>query len=83
MKKKACFLAMLSDYFLIYLPKASHKMYIQVCETLGDESTLERELTPFRAIQDNYEKLIITNDNTFVESYEGIKVKNTADWLCE
>ena len=63
--------------------KASHKMYIQVCETLGDAKTLERELAPLTAIQNNYEKFIITNDRTFVESYEGIKVKNTADWLCE
>jgi len=63
--------------------KASHKMYIQVCETLGDDNTLKRELAPLFAVQDNYEKLIITNDKTFVESYEGIKVKNTADWLCE
>jgi predicted AAA+ superfamily ATPase len=63
--------------------KASHKMYIQVCETLGDSKTLKRELAPLLAIQDNHEKLIITNDRTFVESYDGIKVKNTADWLCE
>ena len=63
--------------------KASHKMYIQVCEALGDDATLKRELAPFLRIQDNYEKIIITNDKTFVESYEGIKVKNTADWLCE
>lgn len=63
--------------------KASHKMYVQVCETLGNDETLKRELAPLLAIQDNYEKLIITNDKTFVESYEGIKVKNTADWLCE
>ena len=63
--------------------KASHKIYIQVSETLGEASTLERELAPFRAIQDNYEKIIITNDKTFVESYDGVKVKNAADWLCE
>jgi predicted AAA+ superfamily ATPase len=63
--------------------KASHKMYIQVCESLGDDNTLKRELAPLLAIPDNYEKLIITNDNTFVESYEGINIKNTADWLCE
>lgn len=63
--------------------KASHKMYIQVCETLGDDDTLRRELAPLFAIQDNYRKVIITNDKTFVESYEGIEVKNAADWLCE
>ncbi|MDR0288009.1 MAG: ATP-binding protein [Clostridiales bacterium] len=63
--------------------KASHKMYVQVCETLGDDKTLKRELAPLLAIQDNYEKFIITNDRTFVESYKGIIVKNAADWLCE
>ena len=63
--------------------KATHKMYIQVCESLGDDNTLKRELAPLIAIQDNHEKLIITNHKTYVESYEGIKVKNTADWLCE
>ena len=63
--------------------KASHKMYIQVCEALGDDKTLKRELASLLAIKDNYEKMIITNDKTFVESYEGIIVKNAADWLCE
>ncbi|MCL1808864.1 MAG: ATP-binding protein [Clostridiales bacterium] len=63
--------------------KASHKMYVQVCETLGDAKTLERELAPLLAIRNNYDKFIITNDKTFVESYEGIKVRNTTDWLCE
>ncbi|MCL2135512.1 MAG: ATP-binding protein [Candidatus Bathyarchaeota archaeon] len=63
--------------------KANDKIYIQVSETLGDQEILERELMPLLAIADNYEKWIITNDKTFVESYEGIKVKNTIDWLCE
>ena len=63
--------------------KASHRMYLQVCETLGDDKTLKRELTPLLAIKNNYEKNIITNDKTYVESYEGITIKNIIDWLCE
>jgi predicted AAA+ superfamily ATPase len=63
--------------------KADDKIYVQVCEALGDEKTLARELAPLLEVRDNYEKLIITNDKTFVESYEGIKVKNTINWLCE
>jgi len=63
--------------------KANDKIYIQVSETLGNQEILERELMPLLAIADNYEKWIITNDKTFVESYEGIKVKNAIDWLCE
>ena len=63
--------------------KASHKMYVQVCETLGDTATLGRELTPLTLVRDNHEKMIITNDRTFVEDYEGIKIKNAADWLLD
>ena len=63
--------------------KASHKMYVQVCETLGNNDTLKRELAPLMAIKDNHEKIIITNDKSFVESYDGIMVRNTIDWLCK
>ena len=63
--------------------KVSNKMYIQVCESLGDDKTLERELAALLAIKDNYEKLVITNDKTFAESYEGIKIRNAIEWISE
>jgi len=63
--------------------KASHKIYVQVCLALGDEKTLQRELSPLLSVRDNYEKFIITADKTFVESYEGIKVRNIQEWLCD
>jgi hypothetical protein len=46
-------------------------------------ATLKHELAPLLAIRNSYEKLIITNSKTFVESYDGIRVRNAADWLCE
>ena len=59
-------------------------IYIQVSATVLDPTTLERELKPFRAIHDNYPKLILTLDNFFVNSnYEGIIHKNIIDWLLE
>lgn len=59
-------------------------IYIQVSATVLDPTTLERELKPFRAIHDNYPKLILTLDNFFVNSnYEGIVHKNIIDWLLE
>ncbi|MCL2288997.1 MAG: ATP-binding protein [Candidatus Bathyarchaeota archaeon] len=63
--------------------KTNEKIYIQVSETLNNKEILERELTPLIEIPDNYEKWIITNDKTFVENYEGIKIKNAINWLCE
>ena len=48
---------------------------------MGDAATLGRELAPLALLRDNHEKMIITNDLTFVEDYEDIKIKNAADWL--
>lgn len=59
-------------------------IYIQVSATVLDPATFERELKPFRAIHDNYPKLILTLDDFFVNSnYEGIIHKNIIDWLLE
>lgn len=63
--------------------KDSHKFYVQVCFTLGDEKTLKRELAPLFSIKDNYEKIIITADKSFIENYDGIKIKNIQKWMCE
>lgn len=37
-------------------------------------NTRERELDPLRSINDNYEKVMLSMDRSFVNSYEGIKV---------
>ena len=61
----------------------NEKIYIQVGETLQGSETLEWELAPLQDIKDNYEKLILSMDKTFVKSCEGIKVKNSIELLCE
>lgn len=59
------------------------RMYVQVCETLRDSENriLERELNSLRAINDNYEKIILTYDNMPLSNEEGIKVINVLDWM--
>ena len=60
----------------------NEKIYIQVCETLYSEETKYRELAPLKSIKDNYEKIILTMDNVFVDTdNEGIKIINLVDWL--
>ena len=59
------------------------KIYFQVTETLAGDSTRERELAPLRSINDHYEKLVLSMDRSFVNSYEGIRVKNLVDFLLE
>jgi len=57
------------------------KIYIQVTETMLSPETRERELRPLRMIPDNYEKIVLSMDRSFITSYDGIKSLNLIDWL--
>lgn len=61
--------------------KPEDKLYIQVTESMQSPETRERELRPLRMIPDNYEKIVLSMDRSFVRSYEGIKSLNVIDWL--
>lgn len=55
--------------------------YIQVTADMVSESTFDREMKPLYAIQDNYEKIVLTLDKLTIGNYDGIKVVNVIDWL--
>lgn len=57
--------------------------YYQVCATMIDENVFNREITPLKLIDDNYKKIIITNDSVGLGDYGGIKVVNIIDWLLQ
>lgn len=57
--------------------------YFQVCATMRDEVTRERELKPLQSIGDNFPKTILTLDPDPVTYYNGIKQQNAIDWLME
>lgn len=61
--------------------KPDHKLYIQVTESMATEEVRERELRPLRMIPDNYEKIVLSMDRSFINSYDGIKLINLPDWL--
>lgn len=61
--------------------KPSDKLYIQVTESINAPETRMRELRPLQLVDDNYEKLLLSMDKSFIQSYEGIKVINIIDWL--
>ena len=61
--------------------KPNEKLYIQVTESLASPKTRERELRPLLSINDNYEKIILTSDRSFITSENGIKIINVIDWL--
>lgn len=57
------------------------KRYFQVCETLIDKATQEREIASFHLTHDFFEKMIITTDKTYVTNVNGIKIVNLIDFL--
>lgn len=63
--------------------KPNEKIYIQVTESMQSEDTRERELKPLRMVADNYEKIVLSMDRSYINSYDGIKVVNILDWLLD
>ncbi len=58
-------------------------IYYQVALTTRDETTLQRELSPLKKINDNYPKYILTMDEDPEADFDGIKKINVIDWLLE
>ena len=56
--------------------------YYQVSLTTRDTQTLERELAPLEAIEDNYPKILLTMDFGSGEN-NGIKRMNVLEWLLD
>ena len=61
--------------------KPNEKLYIQVTESMQSTETRERELRPLRMISDNYEKIVLSMDHSYINSYDGIKSINLIYWL--
>ncbi len=61
--------------------KADTRLYIQVAKSMQVPETRERELRPLRMVKDNYEKIVLSMDRSFIRSDDGIRLLNLADWL--
>ena len=63
--------------------KSGMMKYFQIASTILDEKTFLREITPLRAIDDNYEKYILTFDKNLIVDDEGIRIVNVIDYLLQ
>ena len=64
--------------------KAGVTEYYQVSETVLDPNTLNRELAPLKAVQDQYPKFLLTLDELNKNAnYDGIQQRNILEWLLE
>jgi len=61
--------------------KPSEKLYVQVTETMMAEPVRDREMRPLKAIRDNYEKIALSMDRSYITSDDGIKMLNIIDFL--
>lgn len=53
--------------------KADRVIYVQSTYLMFDEQTAKREYAPLQAIQDNYEKVVVSLDDIALPSNEGIR----------
>ncbi len=61
--------------------KDNEKVYIQVTLRIDSEMTAEREFGNLLKIQDNYPKIVVTEDAFIGNSYAGIKHYSICDFL--
>ena len=63
--------------------RGNEKMYIQVSDNISDENTFMREIAPFAKIRDAYPRLLIARTRNPEVDFEGIRILNLSDWLCD
>lgn len=61
--------------------KRGEKIYIQVAYTLESNQTVDREFSPLLAVEDHYPKYVVTMDNFWKDSIEGVRHLYIADFL--
>nr|WP_321295029.1 ATP-binding protein [uncultured Sphaerochaeta sp.] len=59
--------------------KTDERLYAQVCYVLTEDTT-NREFDPLQAIDDNYEKIVLSTDSLISFNRNGIKQKNIIDF---
>lgn len=63
--------------------KTNDRIYIQVCYRLSGEDTIQREFGPLLGIRDHYPKYVVSMEEVWQPSYEGIRHIHIADFLLD
>ncbi|VEU60718.1 putative ATPase, AAA+ superfamily [Mycoplasmopsis bovigenitalium] len=61
--------------------KPDEKIYIQVNQSMKNESVRDRELNALQKINNNYRKMIISLDKLIDDEFNGIEIVDLIEWL--
>lgn len=61
--------------------KKNEKIYIQVTYKMESETTVEREFAPLLMVRDHYPKFVVSLDENFNDTIEGVKHVNLIDFI--
>ncbi|MFR9543512.1 MAG: ATPase, partial [Rikenellaceae bacterium] len=73
--------AMQSEEIDFVCTKGGETLYVQVTQELFKEETIAREFGNLLNIKDNYPKIVISADESYENSYEGVKHIYIRDFL--
>ncbi len=59
------------------------RLYVQATDSIADETTLQRELAPLRAIRDSYPKVIVVRTAAHSYNIDGIDIVTAKDFFCK
>ena len=78
------YIGKLEDLEIDFVAKNTKEtIYYQVSLTTREETTLDRELTPLKAIRESYPKIILANTKHFDYDISGIKIIDISSWLLD
>ena len=70
------------DYEIDFVAeRQTERLYVQVCFSLSNEETVDREYRSLRQMPDNHPKLVLSLDTTQPANREGIRWQNLVDFL--
>jgi predicted AAA+ superfamily ATPase len=58
-------------------------LYVQVAQTVMEETTLARELAPLQAVPDAYPRLLLTQDPIDHQDHAGVNQRTLSTWILE
>lgn len=62
--------------------QTDERLYVQVCYILTEDNT-QREFEPLEAIDDNYEKIVVSTDSLINFNRKGIRQRNIIEFLLD